>query len=76
MCCNISKCQKMVNDVAETIVIDYAEQLRESGMSKEQIRDEVVKFLSSENFINAVKRKVDEIIAKFDDSTVSLNCYH
>lgn len=66
----------MVSDVADTIVIDYAEQLRESGMTKEQIRGEVIKFLSSENFINAVKRKVDEIIAKFDDSTVQLINYH
>lgn len=58
----------MVSVVADTIAIDYAEELRRSGMSKEQVRKEVMKFLTSPDFIEAVQRRVDEIIAKFDDS--------
>lgn len=58
----------MVSVVADTIAIDYAEELRSSGMSKEQVRREVVKYLRSPDFIEAVQRRVDEIIAKFDDS--------
>jgi len=66
----------MVSDVADTIVIDYAEELRLTGMSKEQVRNEVLKFLASEKFIDAVKRKVDEYIAKFDDSSTSRSQFH
>lgn len=58
----------MVSVVADTIAIDYAEELRNSGMSKEQVRSEVVKYLRSPDFIEAVQRRVDEIISKFDDS--------
>ena len=68
MCSNINKSEKMVSVVADTIAIDYAEELRSSGMSKEQVRREVVKYLRSPDFIEAVQRRVDEIIAKFDDS--------
>lgn len=68
MCSNINKSEKMVSVVADTIAIDYAEELRSSGMSKEQVRKEVMKFLTSPDFIEAVQRRVDEIIAKFDDS--------
>lgn len=65
---NLNKSEKMVSVVADTIAIDYAEELRNSGMSKEQVRSEVVKFLRSPDFIEAVQRRVDEIISKFDDS--------
>lgn len=68
MCSNLNKSEKMVSVVADTIAIDYAEELRSSGMSKEQVRREVVKYLRSPDFIEAVQRRVDEIIAKFDDS--------
>lgn len=68
MCSNLNKSEKMVSVVADTIAIDYAEELRRSGMSKEQVRKEVMKFLTSPDFIEAVQRRVDEIIAKFDDS--------
>ena len=68
MSSNINKSEKMVSVVADTIAIDYAEELRSSGMSKEQVRKEVMKFLTSPDFIEAVQRRVDEIIAKFDDS--------
>ena len=68
MCENLRKSEKVVKDVADTIAIDYAEELRSSGMSKEQVRKEVMKFLTSPDFIEAVQRRVDEIIAKFDDS--------
>lgn len=68
MCSNLNKSEKMVSVVADTIAIDYAEELRSSGMSKEQVRKEVMKFLTSPDFIEAVQRRVDEIIAKFDDS--------
>ncbi len=66
----------MVSDVADTIVIDYAEELRQTGMSKEQIRNEVLKFLSSEKFIDAVKRKVEEYITKFDDNSTPRSHFH
>ena len=66
MSSNINKSEKMVSVVADTIAIDYAEELRSSGMSKEQVRKEVMKFLTSPDFIEAVQRRVDEIIAKFD----------
>lgn len=68
MCSNLNKSEKMVNLVADTIAIEYAEELRSSGMSKEQVRSEVLKFLRSPDFIDAVQRRVDEIISKFDDS--------
>lgn len=68
MCSNLYKSEKMVSVVADTIAIDYAEELRCTGMSKEQVRKEVAKFLTSPHFIEAVQRRVDEIIAKFDDS--------
>lgn len=68
MCSNINKSEKMVSVVADTIAIDYAEELRSSGMSKEQVRSEVVKYLRSPDFIEAVQRRVDEIISKFDES--------
>lgn len=68
MCSNLSKSEKMVSVVADTIAIDYAEELRSSGMSKEQVRKEVAMFLTSPKFIEAVQRRVDEIIAKFDDA--------
>ena len=66
----------MVSDVADTIAIDYAEELRQSGMSKEQIRVEVVKFLTSEKFLDAVKRKVEEYIAKFEDQSTPYSHFH
>lgn len=68
MSSNINKSEKMVSVVADTIAIDYAEELRSSGMSKEQVRREVVKYIRSPDFIEAVQRRVDEIISKFDDS--------
>lgn len=67
MCSNLSKSEKMVSVVADTIAIDYAEELRSTGMSKEQVRKEVAKFIMSPEFIEAVQRRVEEIIAKFDD---------
>lgn len=66
----------MVSDVADTIAIDYAEELRLTGMSKEQIRIEVVKYLTTESFLDAVKRKVDEYIAKFDDNSTPRSHFH
>lgn len=75
MCSNINKSEKMVSVVADTIAIDYAEELRSSGMSKEQVRREVVKYLRSPDFIEAVQRRVDEIISKFDDSTPLLRLH-
>ncbi len=68
MCSNLNKSEKMVSVVADTIAIDYAEELRSSGMSKEQVRREVVKYIRSPDFIEAVQRRVDEIISKFDES--------
>lgn len=68
MCSNLSKSEKMVSVVADTIAIDYAEELRKAGKSKEQVRMEVATFLKSPKFIEAVQRRVEEIIAKFDDS--------
>ena len=68
MCSNLNKSEKMVSVVADTIAIEYAEELRSSGMSKEQVRSDVLKFLRSPDFIEAVQRRVDEIISKFDDS--------
>ncbi len=68
MSSNINKSEKMVSVVADTIAIDYAEELRSSGMSKEQVRREVVKYIRSPDFIEAVQRRVDEIISKFDES--------
>ena len=68
MSSNINKSEKMVSVVADTIAIDYAEELRSSGMTKEQVRREVVKYLRSPDFIEAVQRRVDEIISKFDES--------
>lgn len=76
MCSNLSKCQKMVNDVADTIAIDYAEELKQSGMSKEQIRVEVVKYLTSESFLEAVKRKVEQYLAKFEDQSTHCSHFH
>lgn len=76
MCSNLSKCQKMVNDVADTIAIDYAEELKQSGMSKEQIRVEVVKYLTSESFLEAVKRKVEQYLAKFEDQSNHCSHFH
>lgn len=67
MCSNLRKSEKMVKDVATTIAIDYAEELRKSGKTKEQVTIEVSKYISSPQFISAVKRKVDEYIAKFDE---------
>lgn len=75
MCSNINKSEKMVSVVADTIAIDYAEELRSSGMTKEQVRREVVKYLRSPDFIEAVQRRVDEIISKFDDSTPLLRLH-
>lgn len=65
----------MVSVVADTIAIDYAEELRSSGMSKEQVRREVVKYIRSPDFIEAVQRRVDEIISKFDDSALLLRLH-
>lgn len=67
MCSNLKKSERMVSVVADTIAIDYAEELRSTGMSKEDVRIEVAKFLTSPEFIQAVQRRVEEIIAKFDD---------
>lgn len=68
MCDNLRKSEQVVSDVAATIVIDYAEELKKCGKNKEQIRLEVAKFIASPRFLEAVKQKVDEYIAKFDDS--------
>ena len=75
MSSNINKSEKMVSVVADTIAIDYAEELRSSGMTKEQVRREVVKYLRSPDFIEAVQRRVDEIISKFDDSAPLLRLH-
>lgn len=57
----------MVKDVADTIAIDYAQELKSLGLGKEQIREEVIKYLGSPQFIEAVKKKVEEYIALFDE---------
>lgn len=73
MCDNLRKSEKVVSDVAAVIVIDYAEELRESGLTKEQVRLEVAKYLKSPKFIEAVKAKVEEYIAeaKFEEPIIA-----
>lgn len=67
MCENLRKSEQMVKDVADTIAIDYAQELKSLGFTKEQIRAEVIKYIGTPQFLDAVKRKVEEYIAMFDE---------
>lgn len=58
--------KELVDTVADTIILEFYEKAKKSGLTIEQIQKQVDDFISSPIFIEQVRNRVATIIAMFD----------